>query len=98
MVEIDHALGILTQRLGPQLVNARSAAERDEALKTAMDSTQFDHLMDQEGDEVHDKVQSALQNSQIIDKVHISPEAQKLFEGSSGQAPPAPEGTPEETG
>jgi hypothetical protein len=98
MVELDHALGILAQRLGPQLVNARSAAEREVALQNALNSPQLNHLMDLEGDEVHDKVQAVEQNKQIMDKVHISPEAQKLFESSTGQAPPSPDGAPEETG
>jgi hypothetical protein len=95
MVDLSHAIGFLAQRLGPQLVNARTAAERDEALKNALNSPQWNHLMDQEGDKVHEKVQAAEQNPQIMDKLHISPEAQKLFQDSAGQAPSEPEETPE---
>jgi hypothetical protein len=95
MFELSHVMGIIAQRLGPRLVNAPTVEARDKALQNALNSPLWNHLVDKAGEEIHEKVQAAEKNPQIVDKLHISPEAQRLYQDSANQAPIRTEEIPE---
>jgi hypothetical protein len=92
MVDQTHAAGYLSQRLGHQLAQARTAAERDEILKNTANSEQAARILNRvDDDRLHDKIESIEKNQEILDQVHISDKAKALYHLEQNGIKEAPE-------
>ncbi len=82
----------LANRIGQQIAGAQNAAQRDKTGKSVLNSQQTDHALDLVNDErVHDKTQSMQKNQELLDRVHISPEAQALYRAHESGMTQTPE-------
>ena len=76
MVEQSHAVEYLLSRIGQQIGGANSPEQRNQAVKAVMGSDVLDRVSDER---IQDKMDSVKKNPDILDHVHISPEAQDLY-------------------
>jgi len=80
MFEQSHAIEFLLNRIGQQIAEAQTQEQRNQAAKTALGSEALNNALDHISDErLQDKMQSVKKNQDLLDRVHISPEAQDLY-------------------
>lgn len=92
MVEQTHVTGYLAEKLGHQLANARTAEERNALAKSILNSEKTGKVMERLNEErVHEKWEGVKQNSELMDKVHISPKAEALYRAHASGMEQAPE-------
>jgi hypothetical protein len=81
MVEQTHVVENLLGRLSQQLAQAQTSEQHDHLGKAALTSQRAANILDHVNDErLQDKMQSVKSNQQLLDHVHISPEAQHLYD------------------
>ena len=80
MVEQSHAVEYLLNRIGQQIASANSQEQRNQAAKAATGSELLKNALDRVSDErVQDKMENVKKNPDLLDHVHISPEAHDLY-------------------
>lgn len=85
-------VGYVAGSLAQQLANAQNTAERNEILKDAVNSEKAAQLQNRaNADRVHEKTESASENTVVLDRVHISPTAQELYRARETELANAPE-------
>jgi len=92
MVEQTHVTNYLADKLGRQIAEAQTAAQRNKMGKAVLNSEKLAEAMEHVNEErVHEKWQGVEHNPVIRDAVHISPKAEALYRAHESGRTQAPE-------